>query len=51
MVMKIIRSLQMSELVSGKHLVHYHVQNKQDHDQNGHDAEATVNSLHACSEL
>lgn len=27
----------MSELLSGKHLVHDHVQNKQDHDQNGHD--------------
>lgn len=33
----LIRSFQMSELMSGKYLVHYHVQDEQDHDQNDND--------------
>ena len=34
---RLIRSFQMSEFMNGKHLVHYHVQNEQDYDQNDND--------------
>ena len=30
-----IRSFQMSELMSENHLVHYHVQDEQNHEQDG----------------